>query len=255
MSFCSPIKGEKMTPQTRTAPVPQETREEGTELPPLEQSDRLDQATFHARYLAMPPDTRAELIGGVVHMPSPLKKPHGKMTYRVVAWLADYEAATPGVEGFDNTTAILGEESEPQPDVFLCVAPECGGQTGETRDEYLRGAPELIVEVASSSESIDLHSKRDDYQRAGVKEYVVIALRQGIVYWFILREGRYHELAAGTDGIFRSEVYPGLWLDSAALLRLDGKRVKEVLQQGVATPEHAAFVERLAAVRANRATS
>lgn len=238
-----------MTPQTQSAPVPVEKKPEADNLPPLEQGDHLDQPTFHARYLAMPPSTRAELIGGFVHMPSPLKKPHGKMTWRVMSWLSEYEDATPGVEGFDNTTTILGEESEPQPDVVLCVMTEYGGQTTETPDEYVRGAPELIVEVASSSESIDLHSKREDYRQAGVKEYLVVTLRQEIINWFVLRDGAYQELLIGADGILRSEVFPGLWLDPAALLRLDGKRLKEVLQQGLATPEHAAFVARLAAAK------
>jgi hypothetical protein len=53
------------------------------------------------------------------------------------------------------------------------------------------------------------------------------------------------ELPPGPDGIYRSEVFPGLWLDPAALLRHDGPRVLEVLRQGLATPEHGAFVARL----------
>ncbi len=101
--------------------------------------------------------------------------------------------------------------------------------------------------MASSSESIDLHRKKDEYEQAGVKEYLVIALRQRRIYWFVRRGGRFEELAPGQDGILRSEVFPGLWLDPAALLQLDGRRLKEVLRQGLATPEHAAFVAKLAA--------
>src|SRR5438132_11241050 len=160
-------------------------------LPPLENGDQLDQKTFHARYEAMPQGTRAELIGGVVHMPSPLKPRHGRMHMRVNGWLSKYEDATPGVEAYDNTTAILGPESEPQPDTYLIIAPAKGGQMRENADEYLEGAPEFIAEVASSSESIDLHGKKSDYQKAGVKEYLVVALRQRRVYWFVLRDGRY----------------------------------------------------------------
>ena len=225
---------------TRRTPV-EET------LPPLEPGDRLDQKTFHARYEAMPPGTRAELIGGVVHMPSHLKPRHGRMHAKLMGWLSDYEEATPGVEVYDNTTAILGTESEPQPDVYLIVAPAKGGQMQENADEYLEGAPELIAEVALSSEAIDLHAKKNDYEQAGVKEYLVVALRQRRVYWFILREGRYVDLLPGPDGLLRSEVFPGLWLDPAALLRLDSARVLEVQRLGLATPEHAVFVARLAA--------
>jgi Uma2 family endonuclease len=222
-------------------PVREET------LPPLEPGDCLDQPTFHARYEAMPLGTRAELIGGIVFMPSPLKPRHGRMHMHVNGWLWDYERATPGVETYDKTTAILGPESEPQPDTYLIIAPANGGQMRENADEYLEGAPEFIAEVASSSESIDLHRKKDDYERAGVKEYLVVALRQRRIYWFASRGGRFEEFAPAADGILRSEVFPGLWLDPVALLALDGGRMDAVLRQGLATPEHAAFVAKLAA--------
>lgn len=216
-----------------------------TDLPPLENGDHLDQKTFHARYEAMPEGTRAELIGGVVYMSSPMKRPHGRNQVQAIRWLGDYEEATPGTELFDNTTNILGEKSEPQPDLCLLIAPDKGGQT-RTVDDYIVGAPELIVEVASSSEAIDLHGKRQDYQQAGVREYVVMALRQNRVFWFVSRNGQFEDLAPGDDGILRSEVFPGLWLDPAALLRQDAPRIRQVLQQGLVTSEHAAFVARLA---------
>jgi Uma2 family endonuclease len=111
----------------------------------------------------------------------------------------------------------------------------------------MAGPPELIVEVASSSASIDLHTKRRDYERAGVLEYVVVVLRQSLIRWFVLQAGTYQDMAADPDGIFRSRVFPGLWLHADALLRLDGVQVMEVLQQGLATPEHAAFVQQLQA--------
>ena len=222
-------------------------RAKETPLPPLENGDRLDQKTFHERYEAMPEGTRAELIGGIVYMASPLKPRHGRMHMRLAHWIVEYWDATPGTEAFDNTTAILGEESEPQPDVYLIVAPDKGGQMRMNEDEYLEGAPELIVEIASSSESIDLHKKKSDYERAGVCEYIVVALRQKRVFWFVARNGSFEELALGGDGIYRSERFPGLWLDSATLLRLDAPRIREVLQQGLATPEHDDFVKQLAA--------
>jgi Uma2 family endonuclease len=218
---------------------------EESSMPPLENGDRLDQKTFHQRYEAMPEDTRAELIGGIVFMSSPLKRPHGRMHVRASHWLAEYEDATPGVETFDNATNILGEESEPQPDLCLLIAPDNGGQT-RAEDDYIVGAPELVVEIASSTESLDLHLKRRDYQQAGVREYVVVVVRQPRVFWFVSRHGQFEELLPGDDGIIRSETFPGLWLDPSALLRRDGARIREVLQQGLASAEHAAFVARLA---------
>ena len=216
-------------------------------LPPLEPGDHLDQKTFHARYEAMRNGVRAELIGGVVIMPSPAKRIHSRSHIKIGRWLDVYEDATPGVEANSGGTTILGDESEPMPDVFLVISPVKGGQTKVDRDGYVVGAPELIAEISYSTESYDLHGKKSDYEKAGVCEYVVVALRQKCVFWFVRKRGKFHELAAGTDGVLRSQKFPGLWLDPAALLRLDGKRVMKVLNDGLASPEHAAFVAKLAA--------
>ncbi len=225
-------------------PLPRR-RETRSALPPLENGDHLDQKTFHERYEAMPDHVRAELIGGIVYMSSPLKRPHGRHHFQTIGWLYRYSAATPGTEGLDNATAILGEDSEPQPDCALLILPECGGQTREDEDEYVHGAPELLSEIALTSAAIDLHRKLRDYEKAGVLEYVVLLVRQDRVLWYVRRGERFEELTPGPDGIYRSEVFPGLWLDPAALLRRDTARVEEVLQQGLATPQHKAFVERL----------
>jgi Uma2 family endonuclease len=215
-------------------------------LPPLENGDRLDQRTFHARYEAMPEDCRAELIGGMVHMPSPQKAPHGKAQQLVVRWLDEYAEATPGTEAILNSTQILGPDSEPEPDACLFIVPESGGQVYLDEDEYLNGAPELIVEVSSATESIDLHRKKLDYQKAGVREYVVLALRMQQVFWFVRQRGKYKEVPLPTDGVFHSRAFPGLWLEAEAVLRNQRPRVLAVLRQGLASPEHAAFVARLA---------
>jgi Uma2 family endonuclease len=138
-------------------------------VPPLEPGDHLDQKTFHTRYEAMPEDVIAELIGGVVYMPSPLKASQGDIHGEVMAWLKQYKAATPGTRVLDNATVILAEDSEPQPDACLLIRPEVGGQTRENEDGYIVGPPELVVEVALSSESYDRHSKLRDYERYGVR--------------------------------------------------------------------------------------
>jgi len=228
----------------QTAPAPHAILSV-SHLPPLEAGDHLDQATFHARYEAMPPDFRAELIGGVVFVPSPLRLEHGESHALIMGWLTNYWSATPGTSVRDNTTAILGDDSEPQPDATLVIEPERGGQTRVSEDGYATGPPELIVEVASSSESIDLHRKRRDYEQAGVLEYVVVVLRQHVVRWFVMQDGTYQEVEPDASGIFKSTVFPGLWLDAPALLRLDGRQVMATLQQGIETSEHAAFVQQL----------
>jgi Uma2 family endonuclease len=157
-----------------------------------------------------------------------------------------YENATPGTQALNNTTDILGPDSEPQPDGCLLILPEKGGQT-KVVDGWLTGPPELIGEIASTTESYDLHGKKQDYERQGIKEYIVVALWQRRVFLFIQRNGRFEELPPGPDGVFRSEVFPGLWIDPEALLRSDGARLFEVLQKGLATPEHQEFVSKLAA--------
>lgn len=220
-----------------------ERRTVAEKAPPLENGDRLDQATFHSRYQAMAEHVRAELIGGIVYMASPQKLPHGRCHKLVMRWLEEYEDATPGTESLFGVTNILGLESEPEPDG--CLVLKHGGKTYETIDQYLAGPPEFLVEIASSTESIDLHAKKDDYERAGVGEYVVVALRKRIVLWFLRRRGGFKEVRPDTDGIHRSRIFPGLWLDPDALLDMNRGRLLSVLRQGIATTEHQAFVAKL----------
>ncbi len=211
-------------------------------VPELEFGDHLDQPTFHERYERMPADFHAELIGGVVYVASPAKVRHGRPNGLMVSWMGCYRANTPGTEFLPNTTTILGEDSEPEPDGALLIV---GGQTRENEDDYLVGPPELTAEVASSSASYDLHSKRRDYEKYGIQEYVVVVVRQGRIVWFVRENDRYVELAPDSDGFFKSRVFPGLWLDPQAFLANDYARVFAVLQQGIASPEHAAFVDAL----------
>ncbi len=137
-------------------------------LPPLEAGDHLDQPTFHARYLAMPPGMRAELVGGIVYMSSAVGRAHDIHHRSPIYWLAHYNRFTPGVESMENGTTILGDDSEPQPDVTLRII--AGGQTRATADGYVAGCPELVCEVANSSEAYDLHAKPDDYEQYGARE-------------------------------------------------------------------------------------
>lgn len=216
-------------------------------LPSLENGDRLDQKTFHARYEAMPEHVRAQLIRGVVFMASPQKIPHGWNQSLLHRWLDEYAEATPGTLTLLNTTNILGDEDEVEPDACLLIHPDCGGQTWFDEDLYLNGPPELVGEIAWSSESIDLHLKKTAYEKGGVREYVVVALRQKKVYWFVRKRGKLKEISPGADGLLRSETFPGLWLDPAAFLNEDRKRVLEVVRSGLEDPQHAAFVAELAA--------
>jgi Uma2 family endonuclease len=216
--------------------------------PLLRDGDRLTQAEFHRRYEAYPdPKVKFELIGGIVHMASPMRLPHAQFHPELSFALMSYRAGTPGVGVADNATAILNEENEPQPDLLLRILPECGGQTWEDERGYMHGSPELIAEVSHSSRRIDLGRKRTEYRRAGVQEYLVLAIEEQRLYWFHFPSRR--QLRPDRQGVWRSRVFPGLWIDAPALLARDSPRLIATLQQGLATPEHAAFVERLRAAR------
>jgi Uma2 family endonuclease len=201
---------------------------------------------FERRYEAMPDLKKAELIEGVVYMPSPVRHlRHGQPHFQLIGWLAAYQAATPGVQGGDNTTARLDLDNEPQPDALLMIDPARGGQARRGDDDYIEAAPELVAEVSASTASFDLHTKLNVYRRSGVREYLVWRVLDGEIDWFSLQAGQYVRLAPDAQGLLRSEVFPGLWLDAAALLRGDLAAVLAVVQQGLATPEHAAFVAKL----------
>jgi Uma2 family endonuclease len=235
-----------MVTGTRKADPRRSGERTDSELPPLENGDHLTRSEFERRYDAMPGLKKAELIEGVVYMPSPVSHAnHSHPHFRANGWLYLYSSLTPGTQGGDNGSIRLDLENMPQPDLFLIISPSHGGRVRISEDDYVEGAPELIVEIASSSASYDLHEKSRVYRRNGVSEYVVWRTRDAAIDWFALREGRYEPLARGEDGTYRSEVFPGLWLDPDALVRSDHARVLAVVQQGAATPEHAAFVERL----------
>src|SRR5215510_11690420 len=215
-------------------------------VPPLENGDVLTRAEFERRYEAMPHLKKAELIEGVVYMPSPVRQRfHGRQHIHLATWLGYYEAGTPGIEAGDNSTVRLDLDNEPQPDALLFIDPACGGQALIDADGYIEGAPELVVEVAASSASYDLHAKLRVYRRNGVREYIVWRVLDKEIDWFVLRAGQYEPMPLDAEGLFRSAVFPGLWLDPAALLRGDLATVLAVVQRGLAGPEHAAFVARL----------
>ena len=215
--------------------------------PELRHGDRMSQAEFHRIYAEMPEDFKAELIGGVVQVASPLKLPHGTHHVKLTAVIAAFEGNSPGLQAADNTTLILAPDDEPQPDLFLRVLPEYGGQSYSTPNQYAQGAPELVAEIADSSRIIDANDKLPRYRLAGVIEYLLVDLHEQRVRWFDLRAG--DEIAADAQGVFHSRIFPGLWLHGPALFAGNYQLLMATVHQGLATPEHAAFVQHLAAQR------
>jgi Uma2 family endonuclease len=232
--------------------VPVETSQAAANgaAPPLENGDRLTRAEFERRYAAMPHLKKAELIEGEVYMPSPVRyRGHCQPNSWLATWLGYYQWRTPGVGAGDNGTIRLDLDNEPQPDGFMIIEPEHGGQARISADDYIEGAPELVAEIAASTASYDLGKKLHVYRRSGVCEYVVWRVLDGAIDWFVNQEGHFQPMPVTADGILRSTVFPGLWLDPAALVRGDRARIEAVLQQGLGSPEHADFVARLERAR------
>ncbi len=214
-------------------------------IPPLESGDRLTRHEFERRYTAMPDVKKAELIEGIVYMASPVRyKSHGKPHGRLMTWLGVYEATTPGVDIGDNSTVRLDTDNEPQPDGLLRI--ESGGSSTISGDDYIEDAPELVVEIAGSSAANDLYDKKKVYRRNGVQEYIVWQSLENKLDWFSLQNGQYVNLTPDTNGVIKSIVFPGLWLEVTALLAGDMTKVLDVLQQGLNSQEHVDFVQYLA---------
>ena len=214
-----------------------------TSEPLLEAGDRLTREEFERRYQRMPHVKKAELIEGTVYMPSPIRAQNHAGPHNCLGtWLGVYVSETPGVACFDNSTVRLDLDNEPQPDLALLKLAAKGGQARISADDYIEGAPELVVEIVGSSRAYDLHPKRTAYRRNGVREYLAWITGEQQLVWWELREGEYREMAAGDDGLLKSGVFPGLWLDAGALLRGDLKAVLAALRRGVDSPEHRAFV-------------
>ena len=188
-----------------------------TTAPVLESGDRLTRAEFHRRYSARPDIKKAELVEGVVYVASPLRYPvHGKQHSQVMGWLTGYWARHPELMLGDNTTVFLDGDNEVQPDAWL--AREAPGGPRLDEEGYMEGAPQLVVEIAASSASYDLHDKMQGYRRSGVGEYIVWRTLDGAIDWFRLREGEYVRVEPDARGLIESEQFPGLRLNVPKML-------------------------------------
>lgn len=233
-------------------------------IPPLREGDRLTAKEFLRRYEADPDVTRAELINGVVYVNarrsgdvpldqdmSPISNEwHSTPQFDLSTPLGVYTGSARGVKGGGPATIHIGSTTLPEPDVHLRILPEYGGQSANNPKGYLVGPPELLVEVANTSIGRDMGPKFEAYEAAGVAEYLVWRTADREFYLFTLRRGSYQPVPA-VEGVLRSVAFPGLWLDTAALLSGDMRQILATLQLGLASAEHAAFAAKLAA-RAKR---
>ena len=211
--------------------------------PPLENGDRLHTREFLRRYVAMAGVKKAQLIEGVVHMPSPVSVAHARPDNLIQLWLGTYAAHTPGVQCLTNATVILDADNVVQPDALLRLLPERAGRCQENSDGYLTGPPELVVEIASTSAAVDLGDKLHAYRRNGIREYLVWVTLENRFDWLWLDGDEYATQVPDTQGLLHSRAFPGLQLDLAALLRSDAAAVLAALQVSVNSLEHRLFRE------------
>lgn len=221
-------------------------------LPRLKNGDRLTRFEFERRYQAMPGIKKAELIEGKVYMPSPVHaNAHARPQNIIAGWLLTYDAHTPGVLSYDNATVQLDLDNEPQPDALLRIDEACGGQSRINDDDYIEGAPELVVEVAHSSAAYDLHDKKRAYRRNGVQEYVVWQMEEARLDWFRLKDGAYTTQSPDENGCLHSTAFPGLVLDGEALLDENPAAVLTRLNEALGSETHRNFVSRLEEARSD----
>jgi Uma2 family endonuclease len=236
--------------ETTVPPQAQNRSPSPPPIPPLQNGDHLTREEFHRRYEAMPEVKKAELIDGVVYMPSPVRHyDHSNPQFNLVTFAGIYVIGTPGIQGGDNGSLKLDNKCEPQPDVYLIVSPSHGGRA-RIDGGYVVSAPDWIGEVAASSVSYDLHAKLEVYRRHGVLEYVVWRVLDREIDWFVLRGEKFERLLLTAEGLYMSEVFPGLWLDPSAMVNGDLVTMMQALQKGLASPEHQDFVQRLAGAAA-----
>ena len=244
-----------MTAPATLPPPPRRPRRDAAPPSRSEAGAPLGVDEFLRRYENHPDAARIELVRGKVRRKMPVRHTRHSLPNNFLGGcLFTYHASTPGTEPGENGTCRLSPIDAPQPDAFLRIHEDAGGRTRLTADDYIEGGPELVCEVAASSAATDAGEKREAYRLAGVPEVMIWRTGDAALDWFALRgEGaaaRYEALTANGDGpggdILKSEAFPGLWLDRAALLRGDAAAVLATLNAGLASPEHAAFAADLA---------
>ena len=221
--------------------------EKERDVEPIKNGDRMTRDEFIRRAEGVPRLKLAELIGGRVYIMSPVSLAHSKLDGIIQVCLGLYAYQTPGCEYGPNSTCFMGEDEAPQPDSHLRISEECGGTSRAGEHGYLEGPPELIAEVSKSSSKHDLIDKFKIYETEGVQEYLVIIEQKNEIRWHRLNKGEYELVHLADDGVHRSAVFPGLWIDVRAFAERNPQKVMATLNAGINSPAHAKFVRHLAA--------
>jgi len=196
----------------------------------LESGDRLTRCEFHRRYSERTDTKKAELVEGVVYVPSPLRMYHGEPHGLIMTWLGVYKSRHPELRLGDNVTVFLDAYNEVQPDACLFRVLPSGPRQDE--EGYVEGAPQLVVEIVASSAAYDLHDKLRAYRRGGVREYVTWRVFDRAIDWRRLHDGDYVRIEPDEHGIIENTTFPGLRLHVTKMLDEDLAGVLAELARG-----------------------
>jgi len=157
-------------------------------------------------------DTDAEWVDGEVVWMSPISGEHqrmGRFLLRLFSeFLDERDLGELRYERFQMKTApdLPGRE----PDILFVA----NAHLSRLKETYLEGPGDLVVEIVSpESRERDTEEKFREYEQGGVPEYWIIDLELKQAEFYQLGEdAAYHRMPIDDDGLFRSEVLPGLWL-------------------------------------------
>jgi Uma2 family endonuclease len=210
----------------------------------------MSQTEFADLYRRTPDSVAAELIGGVVYVSPPPSNEHDAAHMWLSAILMTYKMSVVGIEIGSSISLVMDDEFQPQPDLILRRLPEFGGRSITRADGSIQGPPELVVEIAYSRRSIELHTKMAEYARCGVVEYLVYMIDEKRLRWFDLPTEQ--ELFPEESGIFKIRQFPGLWIDQQAITANNRSQMIAVLQSGLAKPAHRSFARKMQAMQPPR---
>jgi len=218
---------------------------DGIAVRPLQGGERMRRNEFERRFDATPGLKRAELVEGTVWIPPQMGEVrYGSARMALIGLIGSYCAATPGVSGGAHGHIRLDAVNMPQPDVSVHLGKAYGGQSRIDADGYLEGAPEFVADVVRQRAEWPT-GRVEALRRNGVREFAVWRVDDCLIDWFVVRDGKQERLEMGADGVYRSRVLPGLWVDPVALLTDERARAMAVMRQGIASPEQGEFIERL----------
>ncbi len=211
----------------------------------LKNGERLSREEFHLRYKAMDENIKAELIKGIVFFQTKVTATHAQSSAKMISWLGFYSIKNLHSSLSNHVTFIINGKNEFQPEAILRIDEDFGGKSWVNDDDYLEGAPELIVEISASTASYDLHDKLEIYEQKGVQEYIVWRVLDNQIDWFSLEKGKYQRLSANNQGIIESKVFAGLRLNIKAMLEENLQQVLTDLQKGLQSKKYKEFAKQL----------